>query len=220
VGRSREFLGSGERSANDLRAALQHVGREFYSFNSILDFGCGCGRVIRWFHDHPSECSLYGSDIDAKAIDWCRKKLTFATFSVNDPLPPFRFPDLHFDLVYSISIFTHLDESYQMAWLKELQRVIKPGGIALLSFHSETNWPDLSPTELATLRERGFFYKVGITGALKPDGLPDFYQAAYHTEDYVIETCSRFFRVHRFIDKGLENYQSLAVLERLEPTSR
>ena len=209
-----DFLTSGERSMQDLRGALEHVDRNIDSFKSILDFGCGCGRVIRWLHDHPADCALYGTDIDAEAIGWCQKNLGFAKFLANDPLPPLSFPDQTFDLVYSISIFTHLDETYQMAWLKELQRIVKPGGVALLSFYCDKNCGDLKPEEQALLQQRGFYYKVSITGALKADGLPDFYQTAYHTEAYVLDTCARFFQVRAFLDKGLENYQSIAVLER------
>jgi SAM-dependent methyltransferase len=184
---AKDFLKSGARSAADLRAALRKV---------------------------DQTCALYGTDIDDKAIEWCQEKLDFATFETNGALPPLPFPDGKFDLIYSISIFTHLDEEYQMAWLAELKRVLRPGGIALLTFHSDINWRDLTPEELTGLQERGFYYKVSITGRLKPDGLPDFYQSAYHTERYVVETCGRFLEIRAFIEKGLENYQSIAVLEK------
>ena len=52
-----------------------------------------------------------------------------STFEANNALPPLLFPDCAFDLVFAISVFTHLDEQYQLAWLAELRRVAQPGAI-------------------------------------------------------------------------------------------
>ena len=109
--------------------------------STILDFGCGCGRVISSL-SKLTGAQLFGTDIDAEAIEWCNRSLpSVGKFSVNDKLPPFPFDDNAFDLVYSISIFTHLPEDMQFAWLGELNRVLKPSGYAILTTHGSSLFP-------------------------------------------------------------------------------
>lgn len=85
--------------------------------------------------DIPAQ--LFGTDIDGESIDWCQSKLGhMATFTVNGFWPPLPFADGFFDVIYSISVFTHLPEDMQTAWLAELRRVAKPGGLLLLTVHS------------------------------------------------------------------------------------
>src|SRR5437763_12722131 len=95
------FLRSG-RAAYDAIAA--HVPLE--ELGSVLDFGCGCGRVTRWWGDFHG--TVAGSDVSAAAIDWCRANLLFGRFETNALAPPLVFEDESFDLVYALSVFTHL----------------------------------------------------------------------------------------------------------------
>lgn len=223
------FLVHGLKCASDLRGALSLVNRELYSFDNVLDFGCGGARILRWFHDHPQSCRLYGTDVDAEAIAWCRRAIGFAQFAVNDPLPPLPFPSRTFDLIYAASVFTHLDEDFQFAWLEELQRVTKPkatliltthGSYALeearqmLATHGGYVQSELSSEDLLTLCQKGFLFKVLETGRLKLDGLPDYYQCTYHTKQYVTSTWSRFFRIRHYVERGLDDRQDLVVLEK------
>jgi SAM-dependent methyltransferase len=121
------FLVVGQRIVADMEAALRGVGRELASFDSVLDFGCGCGRAVRWLRgQQPGPRRIYGTDIDAPAIAWCRKHLGAGYFSTNAGRPPLAFPSGHFDLVYAISVFSHLREDYQRAWREELARVTLP----------------------------------------------------------------------------------------------
>lgn len=122
------------------------------------------------------------------------------------------YPAGTFDLVFAISVFTHLDEDYQFAWLKELQRVTKPNAVLILTTSGAFVQSKLPAEDIATLEEKGFMYKVGATGRLKPDGLPDFYQEAFHTKQYVIDTWSKFFRIHTYLERGIGNYQDLVLL--------
>ena len=53
------------------------------------------------------------------------------------------FPDAYFDLIFNHSVFTHLDENYQDAWLAELERVTKPGGVLVLSVSGQHPFSEL-----------------------------------------------------------------------------
>ena len=212
------FLAAGLTCAEEIRRSLKLAGKELYAFHDVLDFGCGCGRVLRYFHDHPLSCRLYGTDIDRSAIAWCRKNLRFASFNLNPPLPPLSFANASFDLVYAFSVFTHLSEDYQFSWLEELKRVVKPGGILLVSTHGAYAQADIahnvdfSRDDLQALQIKGFLFKVLETGRFKLDGLPDFYQCAFHTRQYVNDVWSRFFKVQLYIERGMNQHQDLVLL--------
>jgi SAM-dependent methyltransferase len=196
------------------------VGRDLSDFSSVLDFGCGCGRTLRHFYRRSSSTHFYGVDIDSRAIDWCTSHLAFAQFAVTSPKPPLPFSDGSFDLIYAVSVFTHIDEDLQFEWLNELRRVVKPGGVLLFTVQGAVAQEiacregHVSPVDLETLQSTGFLFKSGTRGRFKLDGLPDFYQMAFHTRKYVLEVWARFFAIQNYVDQGVNQYQDLVVMLR------
>ena len=171
---------------------------------TVLDFGCGPGRVITWFQQEHKNWTFFGTDIDAEAIEWAQKNLSgVATFGCNRHMPPMDYANCFFDFVYSISIFSHLPEDMQNAWLAELHRVTKPGGFLVLTTHGET----LVPEEHRHVLKNGFHYSSGND----TEGLPEFYQTSYQTEEYVRRQWSRFFTIEHYIVRGLGNHQDLII---------
>ncbi|HTU31753.1 MAG TPA: class I SAM-dependent methyltransferase [Solirubrobacteraceae bacterium] len=103
----------------------------------VLDFGCGAGNVIRHFHAEAESGEVWGCDIDERSIDWLRSNLTPPfNFQALSSRPALALPSDHFDLVYAISVFTHLADDWA-AWLLELRRVLGPTGILVLTFLGE-----------------------------------------------------------------------------------
>lgn len=208
----RDFVRSTDRTLDDFGEALAGAGRSLTSFRSVLDFGCGCGRVTLAARGRLApDAALCGTDIDPEAVEWCRTQYPGAArFVTNGELPPMPFPDASYDLVYSVSVFTHLPEEMQLAWLEELRRVARPGGFLLLSFHGGNYRHCVPAADQEAYRRSGFYYlRVGDT-----PGLPGFYQAAFHTEGYVRSVWSRFFDVLEVRPAGLEGMQDLAVCRR------
>jgi cyclopropane fatty-acyl-phospholipid synthase-like methyltransferase len=204
------FLRVGETCSENIRAALEKVGKNLDSFQNVLDFGCGCGRTLIWFADRSQSAHWYGTDIDAESIAWCRNNVDFAEFGVNDPLPPLRYVSETFDLIYAISVFTHLDEDYQFRWLDELERVTIPGGIVLLTVSGRRIWKHLPQEDVADIRKEGFKFTASNTAK----GIfPEWYQNAYHTKEYVLDRYSKYFNVLDYVPRGMGN-QDLVVLQK------
>lgn len=127
------FIRSGKIQVEKLiLPILKRNGEPMSSFKSVLDFGCGCGRIIRHWKDFNS-IDIWGTDYNKKMIQWCEKNLRFAHFVVNDIDPPLSFEDGKFDFVCARSIFTHLKEGQQIPWLQEINRVLKIGGFLLIT---------------------------------------------------------------------------------------
>lgn len=105
---------------------------------TILDWGCGPGRVIRHLPDLLGEGSqVYGTDYNAKSISWCKDNLPNINFNLNTLQPILPYEDGTFDFIYGISIFTHLSEEMHYKWSTELKRVLKPDGILFLTTHGD-----------------------------------------------------------------------------------
>jgi ubiquinone/menaquinone biosynthesis C-methylase UbiE len=203
------FLDHGELLLSDLNSALSCIGKDLRSFDKVLDFGCGCARLLRAFHYQatPSQ-KLYGTDIDTEAIEWCRSKyFKAAEFSLNTETPPTQYEDNLFDLIYGVSVFTHLPEVMQHGWLKELQRIAKPGGYVLLTTNGETHFENVPEECRQAAMEKGFYYyQVGTT-----KGLPDFYQVTYQMPHYIRDCWSHYFDVIDIKVRALDNHQDIVL---------
>ena len=145
------FLESGRVAAASIREALGRAGTSPEQLSSILDFGCGCGRVVR--HWAGLDAQVAGSDLSGDAIDWCRENLPFARFETNGLSPPLAFDDASFELAYALSVFTHLPEAIQHEWMEELRRVVQPGGFVLLTTHGERYLERLDGDERRRFRD-------------------------------------------------------------------
>ncbi len=134
----RDTQGYLERGRQALRAIERVLPDEWTWANArVLDFGCGAGRVIRHLPDLGAAGDLWGCDIDPACIAWNIEHLgPQLSFVVNDPVPPLPFERETFDLVYALSVFTHIDTEWAN-WLLELHRILAPGGIVVATIMSE-----------------------------------------------------------------------------------
>lgn len=153
------FLTAGRRAADSLAAVLATAGVALHQCESVLDFGCGCGRVIRHLRHLPTE--LHGCDTNPVAVDWCDEHLPFGRFAVNALESPLEYDDASFDLVYALSVFTHLSLALQSHGMSELRRVLKPGGVLVLSLHGDATLKHLNRAERADYRAGRLVVRVG-----------------------------------------------------------
>jgi SAM-dependent methyltransferase len=121
------------------RAAILDMLPPDWSFEGkrVLDFGCGSGRVLRHFLDEAQVAELHGSDIDAASIEWLRQNLSPPLhLNRNEEGPGLPYPDGHFDLIWSTSVFSVLTDTWS-GWLCELHRVLKADGLLIVTFVGE-----------------------------------------------------------------------------------
>jgi SAM-dependent methyltransferase len=199
------FHVSGKMTGEIYEAALASLGRSLAEFRDVLDFGCGVGRVLRWLPGLMPDARLAGAEIDEAAIAWLRDHYPEVEIAAitNHGLPPLSFADGRFDLVLAYSVFTHLDVSYQDAWLEELKRVVRRGGLLLLSISGprmldhtlvKSNHPNLADlrARVETFTSDGILHWRG-------DGweqhFPAYYHTTFHSHPYVRDHWSGWFTV-------------------------
>ena len=135
-----EFLAAATGVINDLEAELGRLKTEERGNWRALEIGCGPGRLMRPMSRHFLE--IHGVDVSADLIRQARENL--------QDLPNARpreiqgtsledFADQSFDFVYSFNLFPHIpSQELVVAFLREIHRVLRPGGLARLQFNGST----------------------------------------------------------------------------------
>ncbi len=128
----RQYNEIGAKSRRDILAAL---GADWcFDGKKVLDFGCGAGRTLRHFLGEADTAEFWGCDIDQPSIAWLEANLSPPLHVlVNADDPPTSLPSGTFDLIYAVSVFTHLTDSWSR-WLLELHRLLAPRGLLLATF--------------------------------------------------------------------------------------
>lgn len=217
---------SGARTVLEWQTALAAVGRELESFGCILDFGCGCGRTLRYIKPLlQGRQRLIGVDPDKEAIEWVTRNYSGITALATSELPPLPLERASVDLILNHSVFTHLPEDIQHLWLFELARILRIGGYAVLSFHGEKPFADyrrglekggdVSAAIRCSeqLKDNGHLF-INIKSAAEA-ALPSYYGAAFHTIGYIQRNWCQSFRLRAWLPTFALDYQDVVVLEKL-----
>jgi SAM-dependent methyltransferase len=209
------FIINGYSTFMKLSCALADLSRGWNEFPRILDWGCGCGRVFRHL-PHEALARLAGADIDADNIEWCKRHFPRSEFHAVPLLPPSTLPGDHFDLVIGISVFTHLREPAQNAWLQELSRICRRGALLLLSTHGPTAGAraNLSSEQYEEWISKGFMatgLNVDLGGAILDE---NYYVDSLHTHDYVRRHWGTHFEVLKIYGGYIANHQDLVVMRK------
>ena len=184
---------------------------------AVLDWGVGHGRVARHIAKF-SNATVFGIDIDPDNISWIQENLSDIVEAVVGPLlPPTEYQTDSFSMLYGLSVMTHLPLDVQRAWLIEIERVLKPGGLALLTFagdgavafssvHLDRAWMDE-------------YHETGRGPALPDRSLvgvidnPEYYQNIKQTAARAAELCQEYMDVVA-VHECMFGYQDLLVLRK------
>ncbi|HLN04591.1 MAG TPA: class I SAM-dependent methyltransferase [Bryobacteraceae bacterium] len=171
------YTEGGKLGAESICRTLTDAGVPIAHFQSIFDFGCGCGRVIR--HWRPlTSARLHGADQNPDLVAWCRQNLAFAEFQSNTLEPRLDYADQKFEFAYALSVFTHMPEDLQQPWMSELWRILRPGGYLLITTQGDEYLQKLTETERAN-------YGAGRIVVRYRQAAGSNLCSVYHPEPYV-----------------------------------
>lgn len=124
-------LKAGFDGSRVFKKLYEDVAGDFSACSNVLDFGCGWGRVIRFFLKDIDASKLWGIDPAQEMIQFCQQAFKWGNFRHIDPFQSTKFADGMFDLVYALSVFSHLSEDMHWRWIEEIHRILRPGGVLI-----------------------------------------------------------------------------------------
>jgi SAM-dependent methyltransferase len=198
------FVVQSAEAATTIREALTACGHPIEAVQSLLDFGCGCGRVLRQWASLQA-ADVHGTDYNPDLIGWCRENLRFATFGVNGLAPPLGYDHERFELVIAISVFTHLTADLERRWIAELHRVLQPGGRLLLSTRG-TAWVD------HLTRDERQVYRSGDRVDRYSEAVGSNLMGVFHPVEYVRDRMAPGFVLARTEPAAFAGQQDLHIL--------
>jgi SAM-dependent methyltransferase len=203
------FLLSGAMAAWTIEWTLSRVLKKLNDFDCILDFGCGCGRVIRHL-ERRRKLRINGSDYNPLLVEWCRRNLDFAEFETNALWPQLSYQDNMFDLIYVFSVLTHMTIPLQREWMQEFSRVLRKGGFLLVSTHGRRYRRFLS-------EEDAILFDAGEIIIHRPHVAGTNECSAYHPPESIPHLLPENMSVISFIPEGAKGnpYQDLFLLMKL-----
>ena len=219
---------SGLKDYLNIKHALRKHGRHVNDLSSVLDLGCASGRVLRHFSCQENNLDLWGADINSRHTEWIRRFLSPSLkIFQNTVLPHLPIEDNTFSLIYAFSVFTHIDE-FEMAWIAEIRRILKEGGLAYLTIHSDNTWKNIksaAPLYANLMAMKEYIHEYEVTPELFKMPMPaektvfkwasvsTYNTNVFHSISYINDVWGRFLEVVDVFKEG-HNYQDVILLRK------
>jgi SAM-dependent methyltransferase len=205
------FQKSGRMSMASMENAIGSLGMKWSDFARILDFGCGCGRLLRQLLPRVPLARVWACDTDGPSVYWLRDNMPRVHVRLTEDAAPLPFPSALFDLVLAVDVFTAFNEVTQDAWLEELKRVTRPGGLLLITTNGLGSWTDALAAQPELKAHEPSLTAAGFCAPTtsKADRLRCFHHPAY-----IRERWARWLGVLDVRPQALYSHQDLAILVR------
>ena len=105
----------------------------------MLDFGAGIGNSVPYVRKYFASAQLTCLDLSKRSLEVAQKRFAEQAAYVSFDGASIPFPDDHFDIAYAMCVFHHIPHADHVLLLKELHRVIKPGGSLFVFEHNPFN---------------------------------------------------------------------------------
>jgi SAM-dependent methyltransferase len=205
--------------------ALASAGVEMGEIQTVLDFGCSSGRVVRVLAAAYPELHWQGCDPNGPAITWATQNLPGIEFFTSGNEPPLARADSSLDLAYAISIWSHFEPRLGLRWFEEMHRLVRPGGYLVWTTHGPTSvahyaqnglrTPEQSTAILDALYREGWWYapefgEEGDWGVVNPD-----WGTAFLSPEWVLAQLCPRWRVLEFAPGRNQGNQDIYVFQRV-----
>ena len=200
-----------------------------------LDFGAGCGRMIRFLNDFPEKYEPFACDVNAGHMDWCAENLKGVRCFKNGAIPPF--PEMAgdkpvggFNLIYSLSVFTHLPERMARMWMEEIHSRLAPEGMVIFTTHGDSALNTICNSEAhqqmfgvnqdeaeeirAKVGREGFVFLKYPNEILHAADAGGEYGNSFIHPDFVRREWGRLFEELEYVPGGVRGWQDVVVLRR------
>jgi SAM-dependent methyltransferase len=221
--RSAESAGGSTYYADMIVAAAAECGFDFSAGKAGLDFGCSSGRVVRVLAAAYPDMEWYGCDPLAPAIDWAQAHLPNVVFERSREQPPLPYDEGGFDFTCAISIWSHFAEQAAIEWLHEMRRILRPGGLLVLTSHGLQSVADASARGVRTAEQleeieralyRDGFWFTNEFGSEGDHGLRHpAWGTAFFTPEWLLTRTSGAWKVCAFHPGHVQANQDLYLLE-------
>lgn len=192
------------------------------TLTKYFDLGCASGRVIRHFSNNQSDIQVYGCDINKAHVEWCNKFLSpKITVFQNHSIPTLPLNENSIDLISAFSIFSHI-ENFETSWLMELRRILKPGGLAWITIHSESTWEEIQEDWplYRLLKNHPDFDTIPQQSPMKSDRKifrwsadSSYSSIVFYRMDYIKRVWGKFFEILE-VHRKLTGFQDVLVLKK------
>jgi ubiquinone/menaquinone biosynthesis C-methylase UbiE len=227
----RHYYESGLTTTLPIVTAAYIEGLDLRQPAEVLDFGCGVGRQLLQLARRYPKLNLHACDVNGRSIAYLKRAYPKIDSYANEFSPPLKFSDAQFDLVLSVSIFSHLSIKDNPIWLKELARVTRPVGLCCLTIlgshamglHAGPSASD----QRKQLEEQGFWFQnyerpdfQRAAAELWDKGntlqlIKEEYGNTYLSERFIRENWDNGdFELRQFIPGIIDQQQDLVVLKR------
>jgi SAM-dependent methyltransferase len=195
------------------------------NMSSILEMGCATGRVLRHFCAQGDYDQIWGSDINYRHVRWVSQNLGPKVRMLHShTLPYFPIADNSLDLVCAFSVFSHIDV-FETSWIAEIARILKPGGIAYLTTHTEHSWESLrdqpNSRMVETIKKSGLYTEGMLEEEMPGDRVVFRYTSRgpyrgsiFQSERYLRDIWGRFLNILEIIPNYHGVCQTVVVLQK------
>lgn len=186
---------------------------------SWMELGCGYGRLIRHLKEQVPPAQIAVTDVDRRGVAFCTSEFGVVGYPTDRPSDELEFPPV--DVLYAVSVISHLDVDDVDALLRLILRTVRPGGLALFSTHGPSTlghlekygpgWPPMRSEIEAQMTAKGWAF-------LQYPGQRTHYGLAWHTPEW-LTTRIRDLGGSTVADvdvlpRGLEEHQDLYLVHR------
>lgn len=138
----REYLSDGWRTLSELLILLEKLNIRLSDCGSFLEFASGFGRFTRHLVNAVGCSHLFVSDVVDGSVDFLRD--TFGVSGFYSSLDPRQMEvEKKFEIIFVLSLFSHLPEASWQPWISKLMSMLEPGGVLIFTTHGERACRDM-----------------------------------------------------------------------------